>query len=342
MDKIFLTTDVLADKTASSKARKDVLDILRNAGYHVVYFPRLNKIGAMIQFLRILSGTVSRNGHLVIEYPCMIRKRIYIMYLFCRLHRIKMFAVIHDIGALRFQMSKKRDMATIKDMAILKLFDGLISHNPSMTEWLVSKGYRKKIVNLDAFDYYSTDSINYYDTAITEPVKVLYAGNLSYAKATYIYNHELSYMKGFELCVFGQYFEKERMNGSKVVYKGVFNPDAPNLPEKYHFGLIWEGTSIETCDGDFGNYIRYNNPHKFSLYISLGLPVIVWKEAAVASFVLDNNIGFTIGTLDELDVILKGLQPQQYQQYVENVSKISPKVRSGYYLTSALTKLVNA
>jgi hypothetical protein len=129
------------------------------------------------------------------------------------------------------------------------------------------------------------------------------------------------------------------MNGSRVSYKGIFNPDAPDLPEKYHFGLIWEGESIETCTGQYGQYIRFNNPHKFSLYLSLGLPVIVWKEAAIASFVIENKIGFTIGSFDELEKISETVSDEIYREYLANIHDLSDKVRKGFFLGKAINQL---
>jgi hypothetical protein len=120
----------------------------------------------------------------------------------------------------------------------------------------------------------------------------------------------------------------------------MFNPNSPDLAEKYHFGLIWEGDSIESCTGPFGQYIRYNNPHKFSLYLSLGLPVIVWKEAAIAPFVLQNKLGFTISSFNELESIGERVTDEEYNGYVSNIRQFSDKVRTGYFLSKAINQLV--
>ena len=82
---------------------------------------------------------------------------------------------------------------------------------------------------------------------------------------------------------------------------GAFDPDTPFLNGRYHFGLIWDGTGVDSCEGLYGHYMRFNSPHKLSLYVALGLPVIVWREAAIADFVLKQGIGVTVGNLLELD-----------------------------------------
>jgi hypothetical protein len=224
-------------------------------------------------------------------------------------------------------------------MIFLKRFDGLVSHNASMTEWLRKKGYKKPVADLNVFDYCLKEDRNFNEPSVAGKLKVLYAGNLSYNKATYIYDKKLDKLNHIQLNVYGQYFERERINGSKVSYKGVFNPGAPDLEENYHFGLIWEGTSIDTCEGQYGQYIRFNNPHKFSLYLSLGLPVIVWKEAAIAPFVVENKIGFTIDSFSELEQIGEKVTDQQYKDYLTNIHQFSDKVRNGFFLKKAINQL---
>lgn len=333
--KIFLSTEIPNDKTAKTKAKVDVMEILEKQGYHSFYFPKVNTLGEIVRFWRALSKVITKDTHLVLEYPCMPRKRIWVITTFKYVKRIKLYGVIHDIGDLRFPEVKQ-----MSDMLFLNKFDGLISHNASMTQWLRKNGYEKPIVNLEVFDYCLNEEKDFNETSVSGKLKVLYAGNLSFDKATYIYDKKLGKLDNFQLSVYGQHFEKERMNGSMVSYKGIFNPNAPNLPEKYHFGLIWEGESIDTCTGQYGQYIRFNNPHKFSLYLSLGLPVIVWKEAAVASFVTDNKIGFTIGSFDELQKIGERVTDAEYREYLSNIRELSCRVRQGFYLNKAIKKLI--
>ena len=40
--------------------------------------------------------------------------------------------------------------------------------------------------------------------------------------------------------------------------------------------------------------------HKLSLYLAVGLPVIIWEKAAEAEFVLKENVGVTVKSLYEL------------------------------------------
>lgn len=336
MKKIFLSADIHEDKTAGLKARVDVREILEKEGYRTVYFPPIRKASDAVKFWKTLSRlVVPGETHIVLEYPCSIRKRIAMVYFFSRVKRVKFYGVVHDIASLREGSSNR------EDMFFLKMFDGLISHNASMTAWLRQKGYKKKLVDLQAFDYCLPAAKDFYAPSVGKPVKIFYAGNLAYRKAGYLYEKGMEKLDNVELCVYGQYFEPEKLNGcARITYKGVFDPHTPDLGENYHFGLIWEGSSLETCEGVFGNYIRYNNPHKFSLYLSLGLPVIVWKEAAIAPFILQNNIGFAIERFHELETIGNRITEEQYKEYVKNVALFADKVRKGFFLRTALNELV--
>lgn len=332
--KIFLSTEILEEKTAKSKAKIDVMQILEKAGYHSIYFPKIGNLVQLINFWRALSAIIGKDSHLVLEYPCYPRKRIWIIAAFKMLKRIKLYGVIHDIGDLRFTEFKDG-----KDMHFLKQFDGLVSHNKFMTAWLRKQGYKKPVVDLQVFDYCLKTDRDFHETTVDGAIKVLYAGNLAYNKATYIYDRQLDHLENIHFGVYGPYFEKERINGSRVSFKGMFDPQSPDLKENYHFGLIWEGDSVETCSGQMGQYIRYNNPHKFSLYLSLGLPVIVWKEAAIASFVLENKIGTTISSFNEIEKIGERISAAEYRGYLDNIAQLSKKVRNGYFLNKAIGQL---
>lgn len=337
MTKIFLTTEIPQEKTAASKARVDVLEILVAEGYQMLYLPKKMSLSNILKFRNELYRmSKDNNTHVVIEYPCWKKKRMYIVYALCKLKGIKLYGIIHDVAALRFQVSHKLDIS------LLKLFDGLISHNSSMTKWLREKGYKKKIVDLNAFDYLLENPRSFHEPSVNGQFKLFYAGNLAYNKATYIYDQKISKLDNVQLNVYGIEFDKARMNGSKVRYQGVFNPSSPELTENYHFGLIWEGNSLDKCDGLFGNYIRYNNPHKFSLYLSLGLPIIVWKEAAIAKFITENKIGVTISNFQELETLNQKVDPETYKTYLSNIKTVSEKVRSGYFLSTALKTLTNS
>ena len=126
---------------------------------------------------------------------------------------------------------------------------------------------------------------------------------------------------------------------SGVIYKGQFSPNDLLKHLDQDFGLVWDGNSIETCDGRYGNYLRYNNPHKASLYLSMGIPVIIWKEAALAKFISKNNLGITIDSLNNLDKVLDQITENEYKTMKSNVLRISEKLRNGSNILNAVEKM---
>ena len=106
------------------------------------------------------------------------------------------------------------------------------------------------------------------------------------------------------------------------------------------FGLVWDGDSLETCQGDFGEYLRYNSPHKVSFYLRAGLPVIIWREAAVAPIIEHEGIGFTIGSIAELEQRLQGLTPAELEQMRKNVARVSARLASGQFFREALQRVL--
>ena len=87
-----------------------------------------------------------------------------------------------------------------------------------------------------------------------------------------------------------------------INYHGSFGVD--EIPSKLTrgFGLVWDGDSLDGCRGQSGQYLRYNNPHKLSLYLSSGLPVVIWTGAAEAGFVREHGVGLCVDSLNDLEV----------------------------------------
>lgn len=79
------------------------------------------------------------------------------------------------------------------------------------------------------------------------------------------------------------------------------------------------GTDIYSCNGAYGNYLKYNNPHKVSLYIISNLPIIAWSKSAMAEFIQKNNIGILVNDLKEIPEKLKELSNEDYKKILENV-----------------------
>ena len=104
------------------------------------------------------------------------------------------------------------------------------------------------------------------------------------------------------------------------------------------FGLVWDGDSPHTCSGMYGEYLKMNNPHKSSLYLASGFPIIVWSQSALADFVRKNNCGILVDSLFEIAERLDSISNDEYEVLLKNSKKIGDNIRKGYYLKTALEK----
>jgi hypothetical protein len=332
-NRVLVTTTVPEQKTAWTKARKDVLKLASETGYVPLALPGNASPLAWWRFLRALSARLAPGGHVLIEYPIDQRKRLLPLWQFCRWRGVRLDALIHDLDSLRFDTPRQREIA------ILRMFDGLISHNAAMTSWLREGGIRGQVVDLGLFDYCAPQAHAWHEEGISTPLKVVCAGNLSYPKARYLYDPRLGQLEGVELSLFGVFFEPDRMPDSPVQYKNAFDPDTPRLDGPYHFGLVWDGSGVDRCEGRYGHYMRYNNPHKLSLYAALGLPVVVWEEAAIARFVLDRGIGVAIADLRELGSLPSRVNSEAYRRMAANMRTVGQAALEGQFLRRALGEL---
>ena len=82
-----------------------------------------------------------------------------------------------------------------------------------------------------------------------------------------------------------------------------------------------------------------NNPHKMSLYLVSGMPVIVWSGSAQAEFVRKNGIGLVIDSLSDIQDGIAALTAEDYARMLENARRIGCKLRQGGMTRAALVKI---
>ena len=273
-----------------------------------------------------------RNATLLVQYPHFPLKSVPVaraaMRLLQRRKGVRLIALVHDLDSLR---GIGGNAAVYSDRRLLPIFDAVICHNAVMENRLVSMGLcRERLVTLGLFDY-ATDA-EPRPRAYSQSVCI--AGNLSPAKSGYLYQMLGQPTRRYQLHLYGGSFEGENCEG--VAYHGVF--DANELPGRLEgaFGLIWDGDTTAGCSGVYGEYLRINAPHKLSLYLAAGIPVLIWAQAAQAAFVTGQGVGLALENLDTLDKLLTGVTPEDYRRMAENAAKLSPLIRDGHYLTQAL------
>ena len=122
---------------------------------------------------------------------------------------------------------------------------------------------------------------------------------------------------------------------------GILPPDKlPGVLEGA-FGLVWDGDDLESCTGVAGEYIKMNNPHKCSLYFAANMPVIIWKEAALADYVIENGLGLAVDRLGDISDAVSKLDNQQYNEMVNRVISVGETIRNGINLKAVLTMILD-
>ncbi|MGT2960651.1 sugar transferase [Streptococcus caballi] len=335
-----IVEDYSNSKHAGSKATNDAVAIFSEFGAEkisVIIATResgvLSKVKRQVKFLSDwikVYKTIEANSVLVIQNPFTIRQlgRYQVLMKLKSRKNVRILSLIHDVELLRYDKPNSRN----EFKETLEIADQLIVHNDSMKQWFIKQGVSEsRLVSLEIFDYLNDKSS---DIPTEFSKKVIIAGNLAKEKSPYVY--ELGKVSDVSFDLLGVNFETLAPT-SNINYRGAFPPDDVPNELSSGFGLVWDGPSVESCVGETGDYLRYNNPHKLSLYISSSLPVVIWSEAAEAKFVEQNQVGITVSSLHELKEKLDTVSEADYQQMVANTKKIKEQLQAGHYLKTAIS-----
>lgn len=330
---------------AGTKATSDIKNILDDNGVNtlIIRTPEyskniLKKFIRQLKYLkqwRQLYKSIKDESILVLQHPFYLRQlgRYKTLSKLKNLKKVKIISIVHDVGQLRGLFNDKYNQAEFNQM--IKLADVLIVHNEIMKNWFIEQGISSdKLFVLEIFDYLTDKDLV---TSGTFEEVVSIAGNLSKEKSPYIY--KLKGIENLNITLLGINYKGDDY-ADNIKYRGAFPADEVPFQINDGFGLVWDGDSIESCTGNTGNYLRYNNPHKLSLYLSSGLPVIVWNESAEAKFVLDNKLGFTVSSLREIPDIIQSMSIDEYLSYRKNAINVGNKLQRGYYTKKAMASAI--
>lgn len=348
----------LIQKTAGVKARQDVETIFKWNNFKKIEIPcliegrenktRLGKIKAHYDVYMLWKNAlkkIKKNDWIYIQFPLLEHTMLFSLLIKNLEKRgIHTSIIIHDVEAIRFTLrndvplSRKIRMR-FEEISSFKNCSKIIVHNEKMKSFMHEKWkiHKDKMDILGIFDYlvenYNEELLEKRNLSRKGPVII--AGALSKHKAGYIYNLP-------ENCNFNLYginFEREKAS-SNTNYVGAFNPEELIYNLQGSFGLVWDGDNSATCTGVYGDYLKINNPHKTSMYLAAGIPVIIWEEAALANFIKKNHCGITIKSTDEIRNIIDNMLDEEYETLKANACKIGGKLRRGYFLKSAMKQSI--
>jgi hypothetical protein len=330
---------------AGTKGRNDVEAIALEEGYKPIYIREfMGRSGIRYRLKQLwfvgrdwlpVFFRLQRGSQLVLQVPMYFSQKyvLVILKLYQRLHHISVTLVMQDFDALRGMRDIK------KEIKPLRLADKIICHSDRMKQAMVGLDLAAdKMIPIGLFDYLISGQ-----GAVptrTRTNEIIIAGNLEPEKAGYLYklgtlNDSLNSPVIFHL--YGPNFVSAEPQ-SGVRFKGEFSPDEVFYRMVGSYGLVWDGESLDSCTGLMGEYLRINNPNKTSLYLAAGLPVIVWSQSSNAEIVKREQVGITVDSLAQLPEILAAIGDQEYKILLNNVSRISEKLRSGYFTKEALCK----
>ena len=341
MEKYQIVEVTEAANHAGTKATADVTKIAERLGFKQVKVKMdtsvesvTGKLKRQIGYFRDWSAAekdIKKDSILLLQHPFHYKQltRDHVLKKI-KQKNVKIISVVHDVEKLRsFRYNQYYEH---EFQMMLELADAIIVHNDIMKKWFIEQGVdERKLVSLEIFDYLQEDASN---KQIIYEKSIIVAGNLDTEKCGYI--KELASLDGVKIHLYGPNFNDELMKTGNVEYHGSFPVD--EIPKKLScgFGLVWDGQSIVGCTGRSGQYLKYNNPHKLSLYLSSGLPVVIWKKAAEADFVAKNGVGILVDSVQEMSDILGKMQITEWKTISENVMKVAKKLISGHYMNAAL------
>ncbi|MGG5333702.1 sugar transferase [Enterococcus sp. AZ163] len=308
-----------------SKARNDISLIGDTIEFQRLYIYRYVDSNeddrALIARIDGITAGVSAGDMIVYQYPSYNSYRFELNFL----HQLKkrgatVVLLIHDSELLRGNNIPE-------ELNLLNQSDWLITHSKKMEQQFILMGVKTPMLTKPLFDYLIPDSISL-DSSLDK--SIVFAGNIQ--KSVFLSN----WPSKTKIAAFGT--KGEIQFSKQVSYGGTYQQEEllRRMP-KNRFGIAWDDNLQQ--GGNYQNYTRYNAPHKVSLYLALGLPVIVWKNAAIAEWISKYQLGFAIDSLKEIDLLFESLSTDELLKLKKRVNKFSQLLRKGIFTRNALLQV---
>lgn len=280
-----------------------------------------NKVVKLIQLIKdvyTIYKKIDRNTKVIYQYPEIINCNFILDLLSLKKHT--KVAIVIDVNSLRIGNC----IFSKEDKKNLNKFDELIVHTQAIKDKLSEECFNPNKIKISYIYDYLTDSPNIINRRNSN--EICYAGNLDKS----IFLRAIPTNNRLNNCTFLLYGAESKNieHGKNIVYKGTFNPNDISKIEG-NWGLVWDGETLDSCNGQYGSYLRYNLPHKICLYCAAELPIIIWEEAAMANFILEHKIGITVKSINDIPDRLELISNEEYNKLLNNVKEYSKKVRSG-------------
>ena len=342
-------------RTSHGKGRDDYFEVLRRMGFKCIKIPTVRTGNTHSAAERITQerklyrawvkctddlgqGDIliihSPNSEKFLKYGSVIRR--------IRKRGCKVIVILFELETFfRADYARfgriKRAAAKHLESILFRTADVIIAHNDKMKARLESIGVNgNKVVSVGVMDYLRDDPVDKEACLkrITKNGPVVLCSNLAPNKSVFAYHLP----ECLRIDLYGPDYTGPV--NDMVHYRGVYDPVELMDVMEGSFGLVWDSTSPDTCDGPFGEYMLFNNPHKIALYLASGMPVIVWDESAMADFVREEDCGFMVGSLREIPDHIAILSDEDYARMRDNAMRVGADMRKGAHIRSAVEKAV--
>jgi len=307
---------------AEDSFQAQIESIFDRNNFTPILYPRVNYLSRLF-FLNRFIRSIPDGAVVFFIHPLYSRTNQLLLKLLLR-KKCKPVCIVSDINSLRFNSSVEKETGYWKK---LKYF---IFQNEKMKEWVEERAGKKISVNIELFDLL-------FDVPGTERKNsndVVFAGNIE--KCPFI--NQLHRVENIQWMIYSAGPVKSHSNVTPFSLKNEIT-DRPPMVGSY--GLIWEGDTITDISNFGGQYLKWVSPLKLSNYLLNSLPVITHKDAAIAEFVQQNNIGFCVSSLHEIGEKINAITDPVYDTMLENCSRFSKQISAGYFTQTALEGILD-
>lgn len=321
---------------AGNKFPRDIITICREEGYEPIYvaegYPRRDSWRYIFDWKnlqRIEPNSIS----IFIDQVCprITRKMVYSTL---KRKNVTIIPLLEDIDPLR--SSEMTSSKKERELDRLHQAKYIISQNKKESKLLDDMGFDVPKIELNVLDFLSTKIDNSPKTKDSK-WKVCYGGNLTEQQSGFL--EKIKESDSVEYYVYGKGEVSEKLPKG-AFYKGSFSSENCVGNLEGNWGLVWNGQSLEIDPTDKKSiYYNYVSPHKFSMYLLCGMPLIVYSGSAMTEFVLKNKCGIIVDNIDQIPEKLALISNEDYQELHQNALMIAKKVSSGGFTREALTKL---
>ncbi|MDO5759777.1 MAG: hypothetical protein Q4Q06_01975 [Bacteroidota bacterium] len=309
------------------KARVDIAYFCKQAGFEILdvnykhsKFAPLRSLYKLISHIRAIKH-LNKGDRVWFEHPEPLLYVFYILLLkIIKIKQCKIFFITMDLHYLLY----KQDMR--KEINLLNLSDFTVLHAENMKKLALEYGAKCKIECLHFFPYHTTDKMIEKEKLIEMKNIIAFAGSLS--NSDFLYDFLRLEFENIKVRFYGFNANVDLTPYKDKSYMGKFEPNEVSSIQA-GWGLVWNGTNIDNLEGMLGEYLKYNAPHKMSLYLVAGMPVITHKNCGLAHIVEEKNLGITVSSLKELDEKIASISIEEYKRIVDNARTYGNFIRQG-------------